>query len=295
MPRCVWQDEAQMMVACLRLIVNFSVSPRRNSFAASGGNMIVALTNDDGIRANGLRSIYKALLDAGHKVRVVAPIAEQSAVGHAITVRDPLRVRQYNENEFTGMGVSGTPVDCIKLGISVLLDEEPDIVISGINAGANVGPDIMYSGTVAAAREAAAMGYPAMALSFDSFKDADIAEYAAFAVSLLDKISWVELPERRVINVNFPNVPFDKCKGLRVCPQTSAVWHDWYHEYMDPRGIPYWWLDGDIPPEQVAPGTDRALLSEGWITLTPLQFDFTDVETLADLRERLTAGFGSDD
>lgn len=250
--------------------------------------MIIMLTNDDGIQANGLRSMYKALTEAGHKVRVVAPVSEQSAVGHAITVRDPLRVRQYTENGFKGISVTGTPTDCIKLGISVLLDEEPDIVISGINAGANVGPDIMYSGTVAAAREASAMGYPAMALSFDSFKEADLSEYAAFAVSLLDKLPWQELPERCALNVNFPNIPFFECKGLKACPQTSAVWHDWYHEYMDPRGVPYWWLDGDIPPEQVAPGTDRALLTEGWTTLTPLRFDFTDKETLAALREKLT-------
>ncbi len=249
--------------------------------------MIVALTNDDGIRAHGLRCLYAALRDAGHSVRVVAPVTEQSAVGHAITVRDPLRVRQYIENGFTGIGVSGTPADCVKLGISVLLDEEPDIVISGINAGANVGPDIMYSGTVAAAREAAAMGYPAMALSYDSFKEADLTEYARYAVSLMERISWPEIPERRIVNVNFPNLPFEKSKGLKICPQTSAVWHDWYHEYIDPRGTPYWWLDGDIPPERVAPGTDRSLLSEGWITLTPLRFDFTDMEALAILRDRL--------
>ena len=249
--------------------------------------MIVALTNDDGIRANGLRNLYKALLDAGHKVQVIAPMVEQSAVGHAITVRDPLRVKQYHENEFTGFGISGTPADCVKLGLSVLLDEEPDIVLSGINAGANVGPDIMYSGTVAAAREAAAMGYPAMALSFDSFKEANLIEYARFAVSLMERISWPELPERRIVNVNFPNLPFGKHKGLRVCPQTTAVWHDWYHEYMDPRGTPYWWLDGNIPEEHVAPGTDRALLTEGWITLTPLRFDFTDMDTLASLRDKL--------
>ncbi|SBV97994.1 5'-nucleotidase SurE [uncultured delta proteobacterium] len=251
--------------------------------------MIVALTNDDGIRAHGLRSMYKALLDAGHTVRVVAPTSEQSAVGHAITVRDPLRVKQCTENGFTGISVSGTPADCVKLGISALLDEEPDIVVSGINAGANVGPDIMYSGTVAAAREAAAMGYPAMALSFDSFKEADLTEYARYAVSLMEKIVWHEIPERRVVNVNFPNLPFSKAKGLKVCPQTSAVWHDWYHEYMDPRGTPCWWLDGDIPSDQVAPGTDRALLTEGWITLTPLRFDFTDQETLAALRDKLGA------
>ena len=120
------------MVACLAHIVNL---PKPHAFfcGIEANTMIVALTNDDGIRAHGLRSLYKALLDAGHKVRVVAPIAEQSAVGHAITVRDPLRVKQYNENGFSGIGVTGTPADCVKLGISSLLDEEPDIVLSGIN------------------------------------------------------------------------------------------------------------------------------------------------------------------
>lgn len=249
--------------------------------------MIVALTNDDGIRAHGLRALYKALKDAGHDVRVIAPINEQSAVGHAITVRNPLRAKEYNENGFRGLGISGTPADCIKLGISVLLEEEPDIVLSGINAGANVGPDIMYSGTVAAAREAAAMGYPAMALSFDSFLPADLAEQAAFAVSLMERLPWQEVPEKRVVNVNFPNLPFSESKGLKICPQTSAVWDDWYLEHKDPRGTPYWWLDGHIPAETVAPETDRALLTDGWITLTPLRFDFTDKDTLALLEKKL--------
>ena len=251
--------------------------------------MIVALTNDDGIQAHGLRSLYSALVNAGHRVYVIAPEKEQSAVGHAITVREPLRVKHHTENDFSGFGIAGTPADCVKLGISVLLNEKPDIVLSGINAGANVGPDIVYSGTVAAAREAAAMGFPALALSFDSFKEADLTEYAEYAITLMEKIVWQEIPERRIINVNFPNLPFAQNKGLKVCPQTSAVWRDWYHERTDPRGTPYWWLDGDIPPEQVLPGTDRAYLTDGWMTLTPLRFDFTDQETLAVLHNRLDA------
>lgn len=249
--------------------------------------MIVALTNDDGIRSNGIRSLYKALIEAGHDVRVIAPKTEQSAVGHSITIRNPLRATEYRENGFIGYGISGTPADCVKLGISVLLDEEPDIVLSGINAGANVGPDIMYSGTVAAAREAAAMGYSAMALSYDSFAQADLAEYAKYAASLMERLPWQEIPEKRIINVNFPNVPFSECKGLKICPQTSAVWHDWYIEHKDPRGTPYWWLDGEIPPSMVAPDTDRACLTEGWITLTPLRFDFTDAATLSALQDKL--------
>lgn len=278
------------MVACLRRLVNRAAARTRVCNATGRKReriMIIALTNDDGIRAAGIRTLYSVLVEAGHDVRVIAPQTEQSAVGHSITIRDPLRAQEHRENGFFGYGISGTPADCVKLGINVLLDEEPDIVISGINAGANVGPDIMYSGTVAAAREAAAMGYSAMALSYDSFNPADFTGYAKYAVTLLESIPWQAIPEKRIINVNFPDVPFGECKGLKICPQTSAVWRDWYNEHKDPRGTPYWWLDGKIPPSMVAPGTDRACLSEGWMTLTPLRFDFTDTETLSVLQGKL--------
>ena len=247
--------------------------------------MRIALTNDDGVQAHGLRALYKALREAGHTVHVVAPVTEQSAVGHAITVREPLRIKHFSENDFDGIGVFGTPADCVKLAVSQLLEEKPDLVVSGINAGANVGPDIMYSGTVAAAREAAAMGFPALAVSYDSFTPADMTEQARFAIDVMSRIPWEMVPQRRVVNLNLPKGPQSECKGLKLCPQTSAVWHDWYHKREDPRGAPYWWLDGQIPPELVAPGTDRALLSEGWATLTPLRFDFTDTECLAALQQ----------
>ena len=246
--------------------------------------MRIALTNDDGIQAVGLRAIYHALLAAGHQVDVVAPMTEQSAVGHAITILGPLRVRRIKECDFNGFGVYGTPADCVKLGIGELLPHRPDLVVSGINAGANVGPDVLYSGTVAAATEAAHLGFKALAVSYDAFKFDDLSEHAAYAVSIIEKLPWSELPERRVVSLNLPDVPVSACKGLAICPQTTAVWRDWYHRREDPRGTPYWWLDGNIPPEKVNPGSDRALLSEGWATLTPLRFDFTDVACLEYLR-----------
>ncbi len=249
--------------------------------------MIILLTNDDGIQAPGLRAMRAALLEAGHAVHVVAPMTEQSAVGHAITVRNPLRVGHVQESGFRGTGVFGTPADCVKLGIGNLLPDKPDMVVSGINSGANVGPDVMYSGTVAAAREAAALGYKALAVSYDSFRVGDIAEHARFAADVIRRIPWDMLPPKRVMNLNLPALPMAECKGLTLCPQTSASWRDWYHERSDPRGQPYWWLDGAIPPESVAPGTDRALLSAGWATLTPLRFDFTDVESLNALRRAM--------
>ena len=123
-----------------------------------------------------------------------------------------------------------------------------------------------------------------MAVSYDSFAAGDLSEHAAYAVTIAEKLPWADMPPRRVLSLNLPHVPMNTCKGLALCPQTSAVWRDWYHRREDPRGTPYWWLDGNIPPEKVDAGSDRALLSEGWATLTPLRFDFTDAATLEHLR-----------
>lgn len=246
--------------------------------------MHIALTNDDGIQAHGLRALYHGLLKAGHRVTVIAPVTEQSAVGHALTFAIPLRVKEFNEQNFTGLGVYGTPVDCMKLGLSSLVESPPDLVLSGINAGANIGPDILYSGTVAAATEAAHMGYYSMALSFDSFQPKDLSGQAAYAAELLTRLNWEKLPPRCVLNLNFPDLPLDQARGLKVCPQTQAVWNDWYEEAKDPRGNTYWWLNGEIPREVPAPDTDYVYLNDGYITLTPLRFEFTDHATLEGLR-----------
>lgn len=242
--------------------------------------MKILLTNDDGIQAEGLRAIYHSLVRAGHDVRVVAPVTEMSAVGHAVTLAAPLRVKIFEEKDFYGQGVSGTPADCVKLGLTTLLDSPPDLVVSGINAGANVGVDILYSGTVSAATEGALMGYPALALSYDSFSPGDLSGQGDFAASFLPKVDWAGLPRNCVLNLNFPALPMSEVRGLRVCPQTRAAYRDWYDVRVDPRGRPYYWLTGVIPTDQVSPDKDRALLSEGFMTLTPLRFDFTDHETM---------------
>lgn len=249
--------------------------------------MRVLLTNDDGIHAIGLRAMYQALRKAGHGVQVVAPMSEQSAVGHAITILGPLRAKEVRENGFSGHGVYGTPTDCVKLGIGKLMDAPPDIVVSGINAGANVGPDILYSGTVAAATEGAHLGFPALAVSHDSFQPADLQKHAEYAVAVMERIPWKELPPRRVMNLNLPDRPVEDFLGLNLCRQTSAIWQDWYDRREDPRGRPYWWLHGAIPPEKVSPGSDKGLLTEGWATLTPLKFEFTDQSTLETLQSLL--------
>jgi 5'-nucleotidase len=250
--------------------------------------MNILLANDDGIQAIGLRALYFALKEAGHDVHVVAPVTEQSAVGHAVTLALPIRVKEFKENGFVGQGVYGTPVDCVKLGLSTLLDEKPDLVLSGINAGANVGVDILYSGTVSAATEGALMEIPSMAVSMDNFNPVDLSGQARFCAELLPKIPWTELPRKRVLNLNFPDCPIEKAKEMVLCPHTRASYDDVYDTRQDPRGRPYYWLSGAIPPGRISPDRDRALLTKGHITLTPLHFDFTDRETLDTLGQAIS-------
>ncbi|BCS87043.1 5'/3'-nucleotidase SurE [Pseudodesulfovibrio sediminis] len=247
--------------------------------------MKILLANDDGIQAIGLRTLYFALIEAGHDVRVVAPVTEQSAVGHAVTLSMPIKVKEFKENGFVGQGVYGTPVDCVKLGLSTLLDGPPELVLSGINAGANVGVDILYSGTVSAATEGALMEIPAMAVSMDSFNPKDLRGQARYCVDLLPQIPWKELPRKCVVNLNFPDCPIEEAKELIVCPHTRASYTDEYDTRLDPRGNPYYWLKGAIPPERISADRDRALLTEGHITMTPLHFDFTDRDTLDLLKQ----------
>jgi 5'-nucleotidase len=242
--------------------------------------MRILLTNDDGIQAVGLRAMHRALVQAGHQVHVVAPVTEQSAVGHAVTLSAPLRVKEFREADFFGLGVTGTPADCVKLGLSTLIKERPDMVVSGINAGANVGVDLLYSGTVSAATEAAFMGFPALAVSMDDFNPSDLSGQAAYAAALLPRLPLDQLPEKCVLNLNFPARPMAEILGFKLCPHTRVAYEDWYEKRVDPRGRPYYWMCGELKPERISAGRDRRLLTEGYVTLTPLKFDFTDFETI---------------
>ena len=250
--------------------------------------MNILLANDDGIQAVGLRALYHALVEAGHSVHVVAPVTEQSAVGHAVTLSMPVRVKEFREDGFYGRGVYGTPVDCVKLGLSTLLDEKPDLVLSGINAGANVGVDILYSGTVSAATEGALMEIPSMAVSMDNFNPVDLSGQARYTADLLLRIPWGELPRKCVLNLNFPDCPVEEALELAVCPHTRASYTDCYDTRQDPRGRAYYWLDGAIPPDRISSDRDRALLTQRHITLTPLHFDFTHREAMTLLGRELS-------
>ncbi len=249
--------------------------------------MDILLTNDDGIRAVGLRALYAALTRAGHRVHVAAPMTEQSAVGHSVTLFSPLRVKEVEETGFSGLGISGTPADCVKLALSHLLPKLPDMIVSGINSGANVGVDVLYSGTVSAATEGALAGIPAMAVSVDDFHPEELSAQAEYAVRLLERDFWSGFPRHCVLNLNFPAGPLSEAKGLKVCRQTGSTYRDWYDERNDPRGNPYYWLCGVIPPENVEPDSDRGYLSRGYITVTPLTFDLTHAVYMETLSRQL--------
>lgn len=251
--------------------------------------MDILISNDDGISAPGLRALYAALSEAGHAVCAVAPMRQRSGAGHALTVFEPLRAVTVDEAGFRGTGVHGTPADCVKLGLGMLAPRRPDMVIAGINAGPNVGPDLFYSGTVAAAAEAAMSGLPAVAVSHRRF-DADmdgVLPLARHLARLLPRLDWRRLGRRVVLNINYPACPLGDAPGLRVCPPSLAFWTNAYEERRDPRGAPYWWLTGAVPPDAVEPGTDKDLLDQGYVTLSPLRFDVADHEGL-----RALAGMG---
>lgn len=251
--------------------------------------MEILLTNDDGIHALGLKALFTALAGAGHKVHVVAPMTEQSAVGHSLTIFSPIKVKKVRENNFKGLGLSGTPVDCVKWAMHFHLQKKPDLIVSGINNGANVGIDILYSGTVSAATEGALAGVPSLAVSIDEFRPMDLSHQARWVEAFIQRFDWARLPYQNVLNLNFPACEMHEARGIKLCPQTNVIYRDFYQLREDPRGNPYYWLGGEIPMHLVDPQADRALLSENYITMTPLQFELTNHEVMDGLQEALTS------
>ena len=257
--------------------------------------MRILLTNDDGINAIGLRALAAALAGAGHAVTVVAPSSEQSGVSSCLTLHSPLRVTEVDEDNaygksanerLKGFTVSGTPVDCVKLGVTTLLEESPDLVVSGINAGFNIGMDVFYSGTAAAAMEAAWLGYPGLAVSRGLHPGDDPAGCARITAELIERIDWANLPPQRALNLNFPRLAPQEAKGPRVCPISMSPWTACYERREDPRGRPYWWIAGVMSRPDAEPETDCALVMQGWITLSALHVDINDAALNARLENR---------
>ncbi len=246
--------------------------------------MLILVTNDDGIRSPGLKTLAVALQAAG-RVVVVAPDRNRSAVGHALTLEHPLRADEIKPDVFA---VDGTPTDCVHLGIHGLIRQRPDLVVSGINRGSNVGDDITYSGTVCAALEAALMGIPAIAVSMDSpLAHPDGLELAGdYARNLALQVLAKGLPSETFLNVN---VPSGQCQGVQLTRQGKRRYGEKIISNEDPRGRKYYWIAGSEICTGDEPGTDSYALSKGFISVTPLRTNLTHDQSYQALQGWLDA------
>ncbi len=247
--------------------------------------MHVLLTNDDGIHAPGLWALYHAFA-ARHRVTVVAPDRERSAVGHGITLHQPIRSQITRINgSLAGHAVNGTPADCIKLGLAELLETSPDLVVSGINPGANVGINVNYSGTVAAAKEAAMAGISAMAVSIMAPGDRHLDDAARFTETLSGRMRGWNLPTGTFLNINFPDLPMDDIRGVRWSRQGNGIFAQHFEKRRDPRNRTYYWQGCDGQGAYEQPDIDGAALAARHISITPIKCDMTDYDTLRELAQ----------
>lgn len=247
--------------------------------------MRILLTNDDGIYAKGLSALYDELSQDAECL-IVAPEIEQSAVGHAITISRPLMVRRAIKNgSFLGYAVCGTPADCVKIGIKELAEKPVDMVVSGINRGSNAGINVLYSGTVSAATEAAIMGIPAIAISLDTHKEADFTYAARFARKMVRLILSSPELKSSAINVNIPCLPSEQIKGAVIVRQGQSNIIETFEKRVDPRENTYYWISGNSVSGGDAKDTDVAALAEGYITITPIQYDLTRYDLMDTLDE----------
>jgi 5'-nucleotidase len=259
--------------------------------------MKLLISNDDGVFSLGIRTLADTLADAGHEVTVVCPNRERSATGHGLTIHQPIRaeiVESIFHPQVTAWACSGTPSDCVKFALSAVLDSPPHFVLSGINHGANLGTDILYSGTVSAAMEGTIEGITSIALSLTSFTAKDFNTAAKFANSLVNYLGNNPLPEPTLLNVNIPAIAEEEIKGVLITRQGLRRYIENFQKRVDPRGKTYYWLAGEIveeleqpehiylPPELL---TDVQAIKEGYISITPLQYNLTDVVTINYLQK----------
>ncbi len=251
----------------------------------------ILISNDDGISAPGIQALGRALKKVGH-VTMVAPEREQSTMGHALTLHKPVRCKKiYSEKGMDQWATSGTPADCVYLGIRQVLKCKPDIIVTGINNGVNVGNDIYYSGTVAAAREGAVLNIPAIATSLDfhfevgAKPEVDFDSCAEYMVGLVRQVLEHGLPDHSMLNVNFPNWPFSKIRGACVARQGFRDYTDKVTEKHDNRGKPYFWLGGTYAGFRPIEGSDCEVLDKGYISITPCRLDITQFEYMGSLSQ----------
>ncbi|MDF7823937.1 5'/3'-nucleotidase SurE [Pontiellaceae bacterium B12227] len=248
--------------------------------------MKILLCNDDGIHAPGIEALHEALAGIGD-LHIVAPDTERSATGHAITIFDPIRTMPVEKDgRHFGTAVDGTPADCVKLAVSFLhKDNPPDLVVSGINFGSNTGISVLYSGTVSAASEAAVLGIPAIAFSLCTYDKPHWETAAYVATEIVKKYAEAPLAPGMLLNVNIPNIPLDKLKGMKASTMGCSRFIERFSEHRDPRGNRYYWLDGDLDLMDDNENADIRVIEAGYVSLTPIHIDLTAHHTMEEVRK----------
>lgn len=241
--------------------------------------MRILLSNDDGYQAPGLRALHRAVAAIADVV-VVAPDRDRSGASNSLTLDHPIRAQQVEDGLIC---VQGTPTDCVHLAITGLLHEEPDMVVSGINAGANMGDDVIYSGTVAAATEGRFLGYPAIAISIASHNPRHFDTAAQVAVSLIRRLCSQPLPTDSILNVNVPDIPFAELQGLVATRLGHRHKAEPVVKSEDPRGRPIYWVGPAGAEQDAGPGTDFHAVRNGYVSITPLQVDLTRHQAITPL------------
>ncbi|MDA8234621.1 MAG: 5'/3'-nucleotidase SurE [Clostridia bacterium] len=249
--------------------------------------MRILITNDDGIHANGIQALRKAFSQLG-EVTVVAPDREKSATGHCITVHDPIRVEElcFIDQPCKAWAVDGTPSDCVKIAVQKLMEHPPDLIVSGINRGANLGTDVLYSGTVSAAIEGAIEGFPSLAVSLTSFDYQDYSYAAEFAAKVGRFMVEEALPPGTLLNVNVPALPKEEIQGVSISKLGNRRYKNIFQKRTDPRGKIYYWMAGEVYDlDEDDPVTDVAAIKRKEISITPIHFDLTNYNLMDQVKD----------
>ena len=249
----------------------------------------ILVTNDDGIHAEGIAALAAALKKR-YNVVVIAPDREQSAVAHSVTMHHPIRARKLEEDVIV---IDGTPTDCVMFGVLGFLERKPDLIVSGINNGPNMGDDVTYSGTVSAALEATLLKIPGFAISLNKtikrlHLDNGIHHFASaaeVAVKISEEILQSGLPSKTFLNVNVPDIPFESIEGYEVTRLGKRVYNDRIIRRTDPMGRDYYWIGGEEPTWVSEPGTDFFALERDYVSVTPLRYDLTATDAINELQD----------
>ena len=237
----------------------------------------ILVTNDDGINAPGIRALIAVMAEIGNVI-VVAPDSPQSATGHSITINNTLYLNKVSaENAaITEYSCSGTPVDCVKLAVNEILKKKPDLCVSGVNHGSNSSINVIYSGTMSAAVEAGIEGIPAIGFSLLDYEwTADFEQIKPFIKKIVLAVLANKSPESPILNVNFPKLKTKQIKGIKICRQAKAIWMEKFDKRKTPFGRDYYWLTGEFVNQDKGEDTDEWALSNGYISIVPVQYDLT--------------------